>query len=330
MNTSPEFEKTAEEFFSPGPSESIYDLYTQICEFCELRKSATVVDGRLLNRLQVMKDTASLIIDQFQVQKEGILNRFDNWIYPIAQDVLDELLSDLQQLQIHLEHKINHLEKTTVEEWEMEAQSWAQFYANWNDRNALINKILEMVVDRTTNLINRDIKVVQDYQNQSLARLSQESDAFRNVEYRLSQAIEEPLKQLTELKAQAKEHISLQQASEWVASLQERRENYFDQLLMKIDHVMKDVIHHEEAKEWSNFAELEGEIVFMERELRHIKEDMGDMDEIDESDLQFMLGRLEGLLEHVLELEKHRLPFDLQLRMNSLKAGISVAISRCE
>ena len=115
-------------------------------------------------------------------------------------------------------------------------------YTKWHHRPHLINKILEIVADRTRHLIDKDIQVIHDYQTQSFAQLAQESEAFKDVEKRLTQAIEEPLKQLITLRNKRWSIILLQQASEWVANLQSQSETYFDQLLMKIDHVMKDAV----------------------------------------------------------------------------------------
>ena len=73
----------------PGSGDSIKRLYVQIRKMPELTEQARVIDQVLLNRMKDLKSTASIIIDQFNEQKKLILQRFDNWILPIAQDVLD-------------------------------------------------------------------------------------------------------------------------------------------------------------------------------------------------------------------------------------------------
>jgi hypothetical protein len=307
--------------------ESIKHLYAQIQKMPELADRAWAIDQVLLNRLKELKGTAATVVNQFSEQKKVILQRFDNWIMPIAKDVLDNLLQDAKQLKNKLEDKLDHLDLTTPAEWDAQAKDWVELYAQWNDQNALIEKILEEVADRTEQLINKDIQVIQDYQTQSLAHLPLESETFRNVEKRLAHAIEEPLKQLMSLKNKPKEHTSLQQASEWVAKLQERRESYFDQLLMKIDHVIKDVVHLDERKDWTSFLEIEGEIIFMERELHHINSQLSHL-HLEEVEKQFIMARLEGLLEHIDELDEDSLPLALKQRVQALKTGIQLAFSQ--
>jgi len=268
-----ESEKPDEKIIPPS-FDSSKRLDVQIRKMPELTNQARMIDQVLAHRLQEIRGTASAIIDHFNEQKKMILQRFDSWIMPIAQDVLDGLLRDAEHLKYKLEHKLEHPDQMTSSEWDKEAKDWALLYETWHDRKGLVNKILEVVADRTKHLIDKDIQVIHDYQNQSLAHLPPESEAFRNVEQRMSQAIEEPLKQLLSLRNEAKEQTSIQQASEWVAKLQERREGYFDQLLMKIDHVMKDVVNLDDVKDMTAFIDIEGEILFMEHELHYIKTDL--------------------------------------------------------
>lgn len=325
MSVSPQSENP-EESQLQNATEPIKCLYAQIRKMPELSDQARVIDRVLLKRLQDLKVTASVILNEFYEQKKYILQRFDNWIMPIAKDVLDELLEDAEQLKGKLDDKLEHLDQTTPDEWNEQAKQWAQLHAKWHDRNALIEKILEVVSDRTKHLIDKDIQIIHDYQTQSLVHLAQESEAFKNVEKRLAHAIEEPLKQLLSLRNKPKEHTSLTQASEWVAQLQEQRESYFDQLLMKIDHVMKDVVYVDERNDWSSFLEVEGEIIFMERELHHINIDLSHIPQDPESEKQFILARLEGLLDHVEEIDENSLPGPLQQRVLALKGGISIAL----
>ncbi|MBS0272686.1 MAG: hypothetical protein JSR85_08605 [Proteobacteria bacterium] len=331
MVSLPESEKPDEKIIpdsSSGDSTKRLDLHVR--KMPELSEQARVIDQVLVNRLQDLKSTASAIIDQFNEQKKLILQRFDACILPIAQEVLEGFIRDAEHLKYKLDGKLENFDQTPSSEWDEQAKHWTRLYNQWNDRKGLVDKILEVVADRTKYLIDKDIQVVQDYQTQSLSLLPPESEAFKNVEERLTHAIEEPLKQLMNLRNQAKEQTSLQQASEWVAKLQERREVYFDQLLMKIDHVMKDVVNVDDTKDWTAFVETEGEILFMERELHHINSDLTHLHLIDESDKQFLLGRLEGLLDHVEDFHKNPLPHALKEKIHSLKSGILLAISRLQ
>lgn len=309
------------------PAEPIKRLYVQIRKMPELTKQAEVIDQVLSGRLQELRGDASSIIKQFADQEKVILQRFDNWIMPIAKEVLDGFLHDAERLKDKLEEKLDHIEETTPEEWNDQASHWAQLYERWNDRKGLVDKILEVVANRTKHLIDKDIQVIHEYRSQSLSHLPKESEVFKNVEHRLNQAIAEPMKQL---KAFQNRPQSIQQASEWVAKLQEHRESYFDQLLMKIDHITKEMVQTEERIDWSAFLEIEGEIIFMERELHQINIDLTRIESSSESDRQFLAARMEGLLDHAEELNSAAFPKALKHRVMVLKEGIAAALERLQ
>jgi hypothetical protein len=297
--------------------ESIKRLFVQIRKMPELSEQAKVIDQVLLQRVETIRGTASNVIEQFSEQRKTILQKFDNLIMPIAKEVLDGFLKDADRLKSQLDENLDHIESITPEEWTDQANDWAQIYEQWHDSKGLMDRIFEVISDRTKFLIDKDIQVIEDYQTQSLSHLSPESEAFKNLEERLKEAIEDPLKQLMALRKNT-DHKTIQQASEWIAKLQAKRETCFDQLLMKIDNVMKEVVPVDEPIDADTFNEIEGEIIFMERELDHINQDLSLIHLSDESDRQFIAGRLEGLLDHAEEMLDLFLPNVLKNRMDVL------------
>lgn len=312
-------------------ADPIKRLYTQIQQMPELAGQARVVDQVLLNHFQDLKGHARAVIHQFNEQKSDILKRFDNWLVPIAKEVLDELLQDAEQLKRNLNQKLEHLPQIEEKDWLEHAKRWNHLYTKWHDRKALADKVLALVADRTKQLIDKDIQVIQDYQTQSLAQVPEKSEAFEDLKERLTQATENPLKQLVALRQQTPQPASLLQASEWVARLQAQRETYFDQLLMKIDHVVKETVQiEEEEADFISFTEDEGEIVFMEREIHHIKSMVDNLKPNQASEMQFMLARLEELLDHIEQLETTSLPKTLQKRLSKIKETSSLLCKQLE
>lgn len=307
--------------------DSIKQLHFHISKMSELTKQAKTIDHLLGDRLQDLKNTSQKIVKQFKDQTGEILQRFDHWIIPIAKDVLDGII---QQAELQQE-RLDQIEKISVNEWKEEAKNWIDLHSNWVDRKSLISKILEKVSERTKYLIAKDIRIIKEYQTQSLAHLPKESEVFKSVEKRLEHAIEEPLKQLISLANQPKDPLTIQQVSEWVSNLQQQRENYFNQLLVKIEQVMKETVQvrkdEEEPSDWSLFVEIEGEILFLENELHEINKDLIYLESLSDIDKQFILVRAQGFLEHVQQFEEQPLPVPLKKRLQILKEEINFSIS---
>lgn len=312
--------------------DSIRHLYSKINEMPEIMESADLVDHLLASKFNELITHSQAVIEEFQQQKSAILEQFDHRLVPVAREVLDSLLQDADQLASKLNRPPGeHRDQFPPLDWIDYAKRWTQLYAQWNDGKALAQKVLELVAARTEQLIDKDIQVIHDYQKQSLEHLSKGSETFKNLEKRLAKATDEPLKQLSALRNQHEQHMTLTQASEWISRLQEQRERYFDQLLMKIDHVVKEVVQmedvEEEAEDFSVFSEDEGEIVFMEREIRHIQALLPNMQASEESDIIFMEARLEGLLDHAEQVNIVNLRYSLHKRLTALKNQFEEALT---
>ena len=119
---------------------------------------------------------------------------------------------------------------------------------------------------------------------------------------------------------------SLQEISAWGVEFQERREEYFDQLLMKIDIVTKDISYMQVGRDAITFEEIEGDLLFIVRELDEIDNTLAKSHFIAESDRQFFLGRLEGILDHLEEIDHSTLPTQLRMRIEILKSRVDIAL----
>jgi hypothetical protein len=149
------------------------------------------------------------------------------------------------------------------------------------------------------------------------------------LQKRLSQVTEEPLKQLVALRTQTHEHTSLQQAAEWAATFHEQRESYFDQLLMRIDAAVKDIVDINEKEEsFTDSSEDEGEIVFMERELESILLAIDLLPGASEADIVFTECRLENLLDHLEHINTTHFPRSHRIRVNLIKEQINQAFKQ--
>jgi hypothetical protein len=305
-------------------------FYAQIKSVPHLIEKAVGVDQALLTRLNEIQKTASSLIDQFDSRKEELLKKVDAWLFPIAKEALDKMSYDAKVLREHLQESLQNLQMMEKMDWIEHAKSWACLYTKCYDNKELTQKILKMASDRTSYLIDKDIKVICDYQNQSLAHISQETDEFKNIKARLKTVTEGSLKALLNLK-KSPEGLSFTQTVDWIARIHKERENHFDQSLMKIDSVMKDVVrpevlHHDAG----HFAEFENEVVFMEHELRHIHDLISKLDLKDEKDVSFIEMRLEGLKEHLEQFDLSQLPDELKIRVKKIHQDIQEAYFRLE
>ncbi|WP_075883563.1 hypothetical protein [Candidatus Protochlamydia sp. W-9] len=306
---------------------NIEQLSRQIQSTPFLIKQALESDRILLDHLQNLTERTKACIMHFNEQKQTILTRFDNWLAPLASEVLDEFIKQAQLLKNELDETLLNLRKIDTIDWDKHANSWLTLYHQWSDHKELNKKILKLVSDRTEHLIDKDLKLIKEYQIQYLSKMEEEDPDLINLENRLAKAIEEPLKHLVELKTHVKNAESMQQASEWIEKLDSQRENCFDQLLMKIDSVVKEVVLPEAEISSEDLKEVENEMHFVAQELKHIHELLPKLDKHDEKEFYFTEVRLEGLRDHLEQFDSLKLPIPTRDRLETLFATIEATLS---
>jgi hypothetical protein len=308
---------------------AIERFYAQIQTFPKLISKAHVIDRTLLHHFHDIRHSASDVIEQLKKEKQSILKKFDSWLMPLAQEVLEELLEDADELKEDLDHSLDKLDSSIKKDWIEYAKKWTQLYARWHDRKGITKKVLKLAAERNSNLIEKDIKVIKDYQDQTLSSVPKGSEEFFNLEKRLFKATSEPLRHLVELKKgfSDKDDLSIKQASEWIANLQKQRESYFDMVLVKIDSAVKEVVSQDVSYDSDLFNELEGEIKFTEQEIKQIDE-MLKVPQIDKSELAFLKERVNCLIDHLEEYDLQNIPKELENRLNAIRKWIEVTLQK--
>lgn len=269
-----------------------------------------------------VREKAEKLLTDFNHQRDDLLQKFDPRLLFAAKEVLEDLSKEGNALKQDLEESLKDKSCILNQNWELCTQKWMDFQSNWINKKNLIDRILKLLSERTSSLIDKDLKIIHDYQKQSLSQLST-SPETKNLEERLDKAIKVPLKMLHDLK-NTPEQLSVEQAPEWLDNVYQKRETYFDNLLMKIDIVMKDVVHPHEIRDVNQLSEVEHEIAFMENELHSINQFLNNKT-LGKNELE---QRLEHVLDHLNHLQIPSLPLDLQEKMERIEETILIFLLR--
>lgn len=315
-----EHEQLAKEANHEKKPIAIERFYKQISSVPQWIRPNSENEDILLDRFKEVQNTALTIIHQFNQDKQHILKDFNTWLLPMAKEVLEEMTQHAEKLGENLQRALQQLEIISPTDWQQHAKQWASLYAKWYDPKHFTQKILQLVSQKADQLIEKDIKVIDDYQTQSLIHLPPEE--YEHVQARLQAATAESLKALQQLKQSPRE-LSLKQAAEWMAQLHKERETHFDELLMRIDQIIKEVVQPEHASFASEeLLELEGEINFTEHELKHLAKVWRELKIKTESDKEFMVMRLDELEEHLDQFDFSRVPAELKRRVDLMNRHI--------
>jgi hypothetical protein len=175
-------------------------------QFCALLKqlpssiAGTIEVEDLLEQCQVIQRNALIISAHLDQKKEEIAQSFDARLLPLAKDILADIYKEKEELKRELEDHLKDKISVLSHDWESHAQEWNRLYMKLFNKKEMIHLIIKMISERTNQLIDKDLKVIKEYQLQSLAQLSSETSDFVRLQDKLSKAIESPLKSLMQLK----------------------------------------------------------------------------------------------------------------------------------
>ena len=296
-------------------------FYAQIRAVPNLFEKAKLIDTALEDQFAHLKFQAGSMVAQFNAQKAEILQKFDPALMPLAREILDSLLKDAEDLHEDLKQGLSGAADQDNLDWINHAKNWAKLYSKWHDREELVDTILKKVAERTEALISKDIQIIEDYQKHSLSKLDVEADEFIDLKNRLSRAVAEPMKQFMALKEASKEPASLKQASEWISSFQKVREKCFNQVLIKVDNLVKDRVMSEEPIHEELRHDFIGESAFIQEELREMEEWLPQIGEKRELNV-FFQERLAGIKEHLEPFTELSLPPALKAQLDAIQERI--------
>jgi hypothetical protein len=304
----------------------ITTFFTQIESISHLADNVFSNDQTM--KYQEIRQNVALFMEQIAEEKEKLLKECGGWLLPAVNEVIQELSDDAEQLQSRLDHALNHAEEISQQDWKADANSWLQLYAKWHDHQELVQKVMTVASMRMHDLIDKDVRMIEDYQTQNLSQLESEGE-LQDLETRLNMAIREPLKELKGLVKQQGNAASpsVKQATDWIATLQEKREEYSNRILMKIDSIMKEM-HLEDAHFMENHSELETEIAFMEYEFKHLEGSLSHS--CDDQEIQNIHQHLNDLKEHLDLLTTSRLPKELKDKLQRLNARAKAIFANLE
>lgn len=115
-----------------------------------------------------------------------------------------------------------------------------------------------------------------------------------------------------------REERLLEFLSLWSLKFQHQRQSYFDILLSRIDRITDNLVSLDTGFV-TGFVEEEGDLLFIQRELKEIEKMVCDKDHLDDQGKQFFIERLEGIADQLDELASLSLPHSLRRELDKLK-----------
>jgi hypothetical protein len=249
-----------------------------------------------------MQKTIDKALKQLTIVRDKIKILEDEQLFKNAETSIEYLLKSVQRIKKSegVISKQGQLFKR-YNEWINKIQPWIQLEAKITDKDAIITALVQHFLNESSELINRDVQVVKDYQQQILDQVQGENKIKSELIFKMEVALKPFLDALKALKENPPD-LKLDRIVEWKKGLDIKRGNLFEKALHTIDDLVVDVVPVSKSEEeHERIVEILTQIAYMEEELPHIMEIVSGK-KSDDFQLQLINSRISSLEEEVYQL----------------------------
>lgn len=162
-------------------------------------------------------------------------------IKPFQTIIIQPLIDRAQKINKRWQNNAMHLRVKAFDEtkqWSEESEYWIDFY--WNKSiDDLLSSLKENLQKDALKRVDRDIKIIQDYEQQTFEKLNVGASDKQHLKDLLEELLLKPIASLGALK-HLKEELSLEEIDLWNKELDEKRQKLFNETLAIIDAVVHD------------------------------------------------------------------------------------------
>lgn len=293
----------------------------------QLLKTRSEPDSNLAGRIQEIRQTADSVNAQLQSIKKELQRQVDDELYIYIEAIIDPLLREASRIERSMQTNQGSIQQAQTfkryNEWIDKAKLWIHF-ASFNQSKETISKfVIKQTVKDFLDLIDRDLRLIEDYRNQAIESLSlnpNDKEAFVKRLNNILQPYQQTFKSLKEL---PEKEIPLKELSHWKINIDKRRDRYLNHILQVIDNLVGDT-QSNDLEKYEHVVDLLEQIEFLEESIPKIIENIHKKSDL--FDTQTLLTQLLAAEESVHQLYTDlRLPQDLADRLHKLKTMLSNA-----
>jgi len=269
-------------------------------------------EPQLMGRIHDLQKTANSVLKQLRMIKDEFRKEVDPDVFAYVEEVIDNIIKEVSRLHKSIEQPGSVLQQAKryqrYSQWVEKAKLWVQICSKMGDKQSIIKAIIRYTIDDFLEVIDRDIQVINDYQEHMLDALAVDEEEKIALAQRLEMRLEPYLKSLNDLRTKPKD-LPLHEIALWKSQVDKRREKFFDAALHAIDKIINQSIPDTTGEEeHEHLVDVLSQVIYLEHEVPSLYDAIYMSKNPSKIELSEYMARLD-LLEH----EVHQLNLDLRL-----------------
>lgn len=250
----------------------VFDLIKGFLPFFgAAREEQRSLTGRI--HAQLKQDAEAMLL-QLKTLKEDLRKQFDNeedcHLWQSFEAVLNPLLREYHLIERQLndpsddkhEHKVRY-----INDWIDRAKIWVLICSKPANRESMIQAVIEHTHRLLDTILDRDLKMIQDYKEHELQLLGLGEEACGVVRNRLDRDLSPIIHGLLQIKGNRKRIFELQTLMQWKLQTDEERSHLFNTALQKVDSIVNTAMPFTPLEEeQEHLKDLINRIIYLENE----------------------------------------------------------------
>jgi hypothetical protein len=269
------------------------------------KKGLDQIDSKLTEEV---KNNAQNILSRLSIIKEDLRQNVDDKLFTHVEGVMDPISSRIRSISKHLSTETEQVK--AFDFWiNTKVKPLVDFFATRSgDREAIVNAVVEHIIESSSNQIETDLKVVKDDQMHKLGNLIVSDTEREAIEKRVEKALTPLILQWNELKKPPQD-LTIERLNSWKTEVDSQRSKYYHIAMDIIDSIIPDSDQDNPSSE-----EMHEQLLINFKQMADLENAIPQiMERIAKGDL--LDGEVEHLTERVsnLESEAHQLHQELRL-----------------
>ncbi|MCE5318331.1 MAG: hypothetical protein LLG04_13355 [Parachlamydia sp.] len=195
---------------------------------------------------QLRQDAHAMLL-QLQTLKEDLRKQLDNHedeqLWLSFEAVLNPLLREYHLIERQLNNPSEEQQKhehniKCVNDWIDRAKIWVSVCSKPANRESMIQAVIDNTHHLLDAILDRDLKMLQDYKEHELKLLGLGEEAYAVVRNHLDRDLSPYIHGLLQIKRDKKRIFELHKLMEWKLQADEERSHLFNAALQKIDSIV--------------------------------------------------------------------------------------------
>ncbi len=318
-------ESTSQPKFKVSEKQGIFEkvkaLFPFFVENAPVEKNLT---GRIHAEL---KKNAHDILQQVKTLKDHLKQELDSQkdgghLWSCFETVINPLIREFSQIERKLSNSLegDHEAIRNYEEWILKAKMWVSLSSKPSDRISIIEAVIEHYLSISDEIIDRDLKTLNDYKQHELYNLGLDFDEIKVASKRLDDELAPCISSLLELKHKKPQNLELQHLAQWKEKLDEDRAHLYHQALFIIDEIIQDIAPSSiTTHDHEPLTDLHHRLLYVEDEVPIFLGHLHRVDLRDDVKRQLLENQLAFLEDEIHKINQDlRLPPELTDRVDAL------------